>query len=381
MLPILLENVLLNYKERSDNMKVFVTYIRKETVVPEQRATIAELLMQSVGYEQEYQNYSKGFFEVRTLETEPLPFNVGRLVETLGTPYTKEYIQFRIPKSSGGTRLIKAPVDELKELQKNIANMIQNNYRVLPHNAAYAYMRGRCAYDALVTHQRNNARWFLKLDIKDFFPSITKEVLMNKLPFIYPLNELSEDEMEQLIDIATDEGSLPQGSPLSPLLSNLVMLEFDKLLTTKIRRFENQTYTYTRYADDMLISCPYTFRFESIIKVIEELFEELELPFEISRQKVRYASMAGRNWNLGLMYNQDQRITIGTKRKKELHSLVNSFVVEYPWDIQSTQELIGKLGYLKNVEPDYHERLFNKYETKYGVNLSEMFRNILNGTI
>ena len=78
------------------------------------------------------------------------------------------------------------------------------------------------------------------------------------------------------------------------------------------------------------------------------------------------------------MYNKDLKITVGTKRKKELHSLVNSFVVEYPWDIQSTQELIGKLGYLKNVEPDYYTTLIQKYETKYNVDIVSMFKEILN---
>jgi len=359
---------------------VYVTYIQPHSLVTEHRATIEELLFQAAGYTNDYQNYSKNFFKMRTFSvSEPRGFLLYLLEDKLNTPFTKEYIQFRIPKSSGGTRLIEAPTEELKTLQKDITNILQNYYKILPHNAAYAYTRGRCAYDALVTHQRNKARWFLKIDIKDFFPSITVELLKDKLPTIYPLNWLSESYLDKLIDIATNNHNvLPQGSPLSPLLSNLIMVGFDLALSSKLRRFEYQTYTYTRYADDMLISCPYAFEFQKIVEVIEELFTEFNLPFQISKHKLRYASAAGRNWNLGLMYNKDLKITVGTKRKKELHSLVNSFVVEYPWDIQTTQELIGKLGYLKNVEPDYYDTLIHKYESKYNVDIHSMFKDILN---
>lgn len=361
-------------------MQVFISYILPRSRAERQRYSVKELLLSEIGIPQ-HQPYSKNFFNIRTFIAEPRDCNMMLLENLLQREYTKEYIQFRIPKASGGTRLIKAPVNDLKDLQAELTSMIQNVYGVLPHDSAYAYTRGRCAYDALVTHQRKNARWFLKIDIKDFFPSITTDVLKKTLPQVYPLNWLAEEQMDRLIDIATDEGSLPQGSPLSPLLSNLVMIEFDKIISSKLRRYKNQSYTYTRYADDMLISSAYDFKFQDIVDLIESVFKDLELPFTISRHKLRYASKAGRNWNLGLMYNQDQRITVGTKRKKELHSLINSFVVEYPWDVHSTQELIGKLGYLKNVEPDYYRTLINKYEQKYQVNISRMFSNILNGVV
>jgi hypothetical protein len=92
--------------------------------------------------------------------------------------------------------------------------------------------------------------------------------------------------------------------------------------------------------------------------------------------------MAGRNWNLGLMYNKDQQITVGSKKKKMLHSLVNNYVMDYqadePWSITQTQELVGQLGYLKNVEPNYYDILINKYETKYNVNMRTLFKATLN---
>ena len=358
----------------------YLTYIVRNTMNTPHRLTIQELLMSAAGYEEEqpHQRYSKNFYKTRThFVTQPREINMSTLYSLIDTPFTKDYIQFRIPKHSGGTRLIEAPTDELKSLQANIAHTLLHQYRILPHNAAYAYTHGRSAYDSLVTHQANNARWFLKIDVKDFFPTISKEILSEQLPKIYPFNQIPPTILNRMVDIATNEsGVLPQGSPLSPMLSNMVLVEFDLRLSNKLRDFNRSTYTYTRYADDILISSPYSFKFEYIVTAIEKLFTELNLPFTINKSKLRYASKAGRNWNLGLMYNQDQNITVGTKRKKELHSLVNSFVNE-EWGIQETQELLGKLAYLKNVEPEYHKTLIQKYERKYNVNIQQMFTDIL----
>ena len=363
--------------------EVLVTYIKPGSEVASNRYTLREMLLTAAGHGPKHQQYSSNFFEVKTLSTNPKPPStmMARYSQKFqDLEFEKSYHHFRIPKRSGGTRQIKAPDEDLKLVQKEVADDLLLRLKLLPHNSAYAYTRGRCAYDALVTHQRANARWFLKIDLKDFFPSITPDVLRKTLPKLAPLNELTSEALEKLVDLATDEGSLPQGSPLSPILSNLVLVEFDKVLTQTLWRYKNQHYTYTRYADDMIITSPYTFKFEPIIELIKKTFKDLGLPFTIATHKTRYASMAGRNWNLGLMYTDQQRITVGTKKKRELHSLVNSFVYEYPWDLQSTQELLGKLSYLKNIEPDYYNTLVNKYNMKYNVDTEQMIHAIITGT-
>lgn len=369
----------------------YITFIKPMTAVRQrERMTTQEMIMAQIFPDQVRSLHSKNFFRVRTMHKDinelhrTLAVQFTTLLDSLQQEYTKEYIHFRIPKASGGTRHIEAPAGPLKLLQRQVASALIDDLKILPHDAAYAYTRGRCAYDAMVTHQRKNARWFLKLDIKDFFPSIDAETLMRKLPDIYPLMFLSEHQMTRLVNLAiNDEGVLPQGSPLSPMLSNLVMTEFDLNLTHKLYELSRGRMTYTRYADDILITSAYDFQFQPIVDVVESLFTELALPFRINRAKIRYASCAGSNWNLGLMYNKDQKITVGNKRKKILHSLLNSFVVDYIgnnyWDVQETQELIGKLGYLKNVEPEYYQTLIDKYQAKYpAINIKDAFKFCLN---
>lgn len=372
---------------------MLVTAVKpSSTTNKDYRMSIEELLMRQI-YPEKYSNlatHSKNFFRTITFdveETQPTTQILmdirHKLIPLLDTPYTKEYMTFMIPKSSGGTRQIEAPATELKNLQRSVADTLIRNLRILAHDAAYAYTTGRCAYDALVTHQHNNARWFLKIDLKDFFPSTTAEILMSNLRDIYPLTEVPESSLINLVNLAVNDHSvLPQGSPLSPLLSNLVLLRFDKILSHRLAHFNRSTYTYTRYADDILISMPYDFKYKEVVDEVEKVLAECNLPYEINKSKLRYGSMAGRNWNLGLMYNKDQQITIGNKKKKILHSLVHSFMIDYKrnvlWSVSDTQELVGKLAYLQNVEPEYHENLIRKYENKLGVNLRSAFKVCLN---
>lgn len=336
--------------------------------------------------EVELAKHSRNYFKTRTIEIDtPVlrPIDEFLIEDLQASNIPKQYLQFNIPKHSGGYRTINAPHDELCTAQRAIADWFNDHLKVLAHDAAYAYCRGRSAYDALVTHQHNQSRWFLKLDIKDFFPSITEAVLKEKLPQLYPINFVSEDAIDFITDIATLEGSLPQGSPLSPLLSNLVLVEFDKVISHQLWNFNKQKYVYTRYADDILISSRYHFKFMDIVDLIEQTFTDLNLPFNIKHEKTRYGNANGRNWNLGLMYNKDMQITIGTKRKKRIAATLHQFIMSYPevtsrFSVQATQELIGQLSYMRSIEPGYYKNLVNKYEQKYQVNLRLMFKETLN---
>ena len=62
---------------------------------------------------------------------------------------------------------------------------------------------------------------------------------------------LAEAQLDAIINIATYNGALPQGSPLSPLLCNMVLLPFDWAMYYSTKHFDG---VYTRYADDILIS-------------------------------------------------------------------------------------------------------------------------------
>jgi len=68
---------------------------------------------------------------------------------------------------------------------------------------------------------------------------------------------------------------------------------------------------YTRYADDMMISGQENFPWQDVVKFIKEVLAEFNAPYEIKKEKTRFGSVKGANWNLGLMVNGNYDITVG----------------------------------------------------------------------
>ena len=87
------------------------------------------------------------------------------------------YYEFKIPKASGGLRTITAPKEDLKVVQAGIAKHLVKDCKLIFHNSVHSYTKHRNCLTALQAHQKRNAKYFLKLDIKDFFPSCTSAVV------------------------------------------------------------------------------------------------------------------------------------------------------------------------------------------------------------
>ena len=279
---------------------------------------------------------------------------------------TPLYRTCKIPKSSGGLRELSIPNDAFKAELSYFTNTLQS-LNILEHDAAYAYVRTRCAADAVRKHQKNQSNWFLKLDLKDFFPSCTPEICMKYLMQVYPFALLDTEHqklLKEILEIHAHNG-LPQGSPLSPYLTNLIMVPIDTQLSQALMHYDKSHFVYTRYADDILISCKSKFSKEVITNLVAGLLKD----FKINTEKIRFGSRAGRNWNLGVMLNKDNNITIGNQNKKLLQAMLHHFCKDFidnqMWSPQDTQVLQGKLAYLRSIEPEYYEKLIEKYEKKF----------------
>ena len=305
------------------------------------------------------------------------------LLKNLTNNHKKEtindgYYTFFIPKRSGGMREINAPKEELMETLKEMKNIFQYKLHVLYHNAAYAYVPTRNIVDALKVHQRNNSRWFLKLDIKDFFPNCTSEFVIKTLHKIYPFSTFTEEDLESFLWLCFRNNSLPQGTPMSPMLTNLIMIPIDyaiKLFTQKHKL------CYTRYADDILISGYNSFEWRQIVEGIDTIFRTLDTPFQLNRDKTRYGSSAGRNWNLGLMLNKDNNITVGYRNKKNYKAMLNNLMVAetsgHFWEKDELYHFQGVTAYYLSVEPEYFKNLINKYETQFNISIKDIYKREL----
>ena len=165
------------------------------------------------------------------------------------------YDSFKIPKRSGGLRPIDAPKPPLMEALRQLKFILETKFMALYHTSAYAYIRGRCTVDSIKKHQQRESRWFVKLDFTNFFGSTTLEFVMSQLAIIFPFSEVMklEEGKEQLtraLSLCFLKGQLPQGTPISPLLTNLIMIPIDHKISNTLRDYNKQQYVYTRYADD-----------------------------------------------------------------------------------------------------------------------------------
>jgi RNA-directed DNA polymerase len=171
------------------------------------------------------------------------------------------YRSWEIPKRDGGKRTITSPKKELKEAQRWVlSNVIE---RLPVHGAAHGFVAGRSIVTNALAHK--GADVVVKMDIKDFFPSVTwprvKGLLRkgglaeNTATLLALMATEAPREVVQFrgktLYVAKGPRALPQGAPTSPGITNALCLRLDKRLSALSRRLG---FVYTRYADDMTFS-------------------------------------------------------------------------------------------------------------------------------
>src|SRR5260370_11744984 len=165
-----------------------------------------------------------------------------------------KYLSLKILKRGGGSRQINAPINELKLLQRHLSDLLQdcvaeiNKDKGLRDQLAHGFKRKRSIVSNATKHRRR--RYVLNLDLQDFFGTINFGRVRG---FFIKNNEfaLRPEISTILAQISCHQNALPQGSPCSPVISNLI----GHVLDVRLGRlaFENGC-TYSRYADDLTFS-------------------------------------------------------------------------------------------------------------------------------
>lgn len=337
-------------------------------------------------------------YEVETVSDRFMHYvNVDQLVVKLNrfnnstahlreVPRASLYRTFHIPKKSGGLRRIDAPIETLLTALRELKTLLETDFYALYHTSAYAYVKDRSTVDALKKHQGNMSKWFAKFDLSNFFGNTTLDFTMKMLSMVFPFSEVMKtevgaEELRKAMELAFLNGGLPQGTPISPLLTNIIMIPIDFKLTKELRDFNKQKYIYTRYADDFLVSSEYTFNFKEIEKLISDTLKSFGAPFTLKKEKTRYGSSSGSNWNLGLMLNKDNNITVGHQNKKRFQAMLVNYIMDKKngigWDLSDVQVMEGYRNYYKMIEGETIDKIIYHIDKKFRTNVVEMIKEDL----
>lgn len=269
-------------------------------------------------------------------------------IEALLSSKASYYHEFDIPKKNGKMRHIKEPIGKMKQVQKTVIFKMKSELGIMPHDAAHGFVKYRNCLSAMKRHQVAGSIWFAKFDLSDFFPSISKEIIINELGKIA---NLQRQNLEFIADILTDEtGHLTQGCVSSPYIANLVLTEFDYKLTEWCVK---QGLTYTRYADDLCISADHWF---PILTVQKEILELLPNGIKLNKSKTKLSNIYKENIFLGIHYNMDKDLTVGYKTKKLMKTIAHKAkYCQLPPDEFPTWK--GRLSYYKSIEPEYFKQV------------------------
>jgi len=158
-----------------------------------------------------------------------------------------------IPKPDGGVRKLGIPTVLDRFIQQAVRQVLQRRWDRTFSNHSYGFRPGRSAQQAVAQAQQYIAEghgWCVDLDLEKFFDRVNHDKLMGQIA-----KRVEDKRLLKLIRAFLNAGVMenglvspsvegtPQGGPLSPLLSNLVLDEFD-------RELERRGHRFVRYADD-----------------------------------------------------------------------------------------------------------------------------------
>lgn len=291
----------------------------------------------------------------------------------------KKYKKILIPKKNWKTRTLYSPVYKLKRAQRIILKTILYNeiWRLLADNITW-FIPKKSITDNAKFHVWK--KYILKLDIKDFFPSITQDRVFGLFRKEYNLDYSTSMYLSWL---CCYNNQLPQWAPTSPILANLIarFLDYRIIWLLKSYNSNNQklNLTYTRYADDI------TFSFNSRINVnllinyiisimLEEWFfpnyEKIHLISAWKQQRVTwiivndkisvwrkyYKKFKSIFYNISKNWFMSEMIKWNQKRENKI-TKINTF----------KQVLWWYLSFIKDVSPEYYDKL-NKFNLDLSIN-------------
>ena len=279
------------------------------------------------------------------------------------------YVTFSLPKRSGGRRLILAPKRRLKAIQRRLVSLLVSKLPVSDH--AHAFRTGRSIRTGAEPHVGH--RLVLKLDLKDFFPTVTfarVRGLLVAYGYSYPvattLAVLMTEAERQPVEVEGEVFFVPvgprhcvQGAPTSPGLCNSLLLRLDHRLAGLARK---RQLTYTRYADDLTFSGDLNrSQAEALRTVVTHLVSSEG--FAVNATKTRLMTRGSRQSVTHVVVNQVLGISRQERRRwrASAHQLARRSESEQP---RLRAQLEGRIAFLHMLNPRQAESLARRLPTQ-----------------
>ena len=286
----------------------------------------------------------------------------------LETP--EEYVRFFDVRINGKLRhLVTYQFNEkgrsLRFLHTDFAQFLSTKYRRA--RSSYAYAKRKNILNCVNRHLKGEV--FLKSDIKSYFDSITYENMMKRIEKL-KINENDIDTVALMTKACFYQGRLPLGFCSSPVLSDLYLASFD------YKYQKNKMVTYTRYADDFILSASGQDARENLIACRIQMEKDLDLlDLQLNRKKtyirnLKYPGDAIHVLGLNIVRTESEtnRVTISNqyirKTCKDLCEWINRS--EFENDDECFAKLYGKISFIKQCSDSSYKKLQKMIRIKSG---------------
>lgn len=239
------------------------------------------------------------------------------------------YIRYSIPKKKGGVRKIASPKKILKTCQRTILDEILSKIEV--SDCAHGFIKEKSVVSGAISHKKNlNIELLINMDLEDFFPTITFERVRGMFQSFGYSGYVSSllamictycERMKMMIKgevlyIKTSDRILPQGSPASPMITNIICKRLDARLNGLSSKYD---FSYSRYADDisfsfssdnLVLSNQNEINIGKVLGIASKIIKEEG--FNINYNKTKFLRKNNRQSITGIVVNNDE---IGVPKK------------------------------------------------------------------
>lgn len=281
---------------------------------------------------------------------------VTRLTEKLLYFLSKEnaegrYVSFKIKKKDGNLREINAPCASLKIMQRWILQNILYKVRVSQYSIGFI-KNGKGSPLVLCAERHKNNLYILKMDLKDFYPSICRAKVYNQFLQLgyntYAANLIT--------NICILDGKLPQGAVTSPYLASLVCYKMDVRIAAYCNK---RDIVYTRYADDLTFSCDNRDELHKIYGMIKKIVEDEG--FTLNQKKTQFLTPKGHKKVVGVTIN-DGMLKASKDLKRSVRAMIHYQIIT--GDYTKNEQIRGYIAYIDSIEKNYKKKII-KYVTGY----------------